>query len=87
MIPGLAQWVKDLALPQAAAQVTDSVWIHCLAYGVASSCSSDSTSGPYATGEAIKRKEKKKEGKKNHTDAHSFTRISSNPSDEKTKRK
>ena len=29
-IPGLAQWVKDLALPQASLEVTDVAWIwHC----------------------------------------------------------
>ena len=26
-IPGLTQWIKDLVLPQAAAQVTDATWI------------------------------------------------------------
>ena len=30
LIPGLAQWVKDLALLQAAAQIADVSWIwHC----------------------------------------------------------
>ena len=34
-IPGLTQWVKDLALPQAKAQVTDAAWIlHCCGCGV-----------------------------------------------------
>ena len=28
-IPGLVQWVKDLALPQAAVLVTDAAWIWC----------------------------------------------------------
>ena len=28
-IPGLAQWVKDPALSQAGAQVTDVAWIRC----------------------------------------------------------
>ena len=28
-IPGLAQWVKDQGLLQAAAQVTDAAWIPC----------------------------------------------------------
>ena len=28
-IPGLAQWVKDLALPQAATKVSDVAWIWC----------------------------------------------------------
>ena len=35
LIPGLAQWVKYPVLPQAAAQVTDVVWIwHCCGYGI-----------------------------------------------------
>ena len=29
LISALAQWVKDLALPQAAIQFTDVVWIQC----------------------------------------------------------
>ena len=29
LIPGLAQWVKDLALPQAAAEFADAAWIWC----------------------------------------------------------
>ena len=34
-IPGLAQWVKGLALPQAAAEVTDAAGIwHCCGCGV-----------------------------------------------------
>ena len=34
-IPGPAQWVKNLALPQTAAQVADVAWIwHCYSYGV-----------------------------------------------------
>ena len=28
-MPGLSQWVKDPALPQAAAQITDMAWISC----------------------------------------------------------
>ena len=35
LIPGLAQWVKYPVLPQAAAQVTDVVWIwRCCGYGI-----------------------------------------------------
>ena len=35
LIPTLTQWVKDLALPQAAAQITDAAQIpHCCSYGV-----------------------------------------------------
>ena len=34
-IPGLAQWVKDPALPQAVVQVTDAAWIlGCRGYGI-----------------------------------------------------
>ena len=34
-IPDLAQWVKDLALPQASVQAADVAWIqHCCGYGV-----------------------------------------------------
>ena len=29
LIPGLVQWVKDLALLQAVAEVTDMAWIQC----------------------------------------------------------
>ena len=29
LIPGLTQWVKDLALPQAAAWLQDVTWIWC----------------------------------------------------------
>ena len=29
LIPGLTQWVDDLALPQAAVQVADVTWIWC----------------------------------------------------------
>ena len=29
LIPGLTQWVKDPALPQAAVQVADVAWIWC----------------------------------------------------------
>ena len=44
-IPGLTQWVKDLALPQAVVQVTDVAQIqHCCGTGL--NCSSDSTPSP-----------------------------------------
>ena len=45
LIPGLTQWIKDPALPQAAAQVADIDQIHSIVVAVAqaSSCSSDST--------------------------------------------
>ena len=34
-IPGLAQWVKDLALPGTVLYVADAAWIqHCYGYGV-----------------------------------------------------
>ena len=35
LIPGLAQWVKDPALPQAAAEIADAAWIlHCYGCGI-----------------------------------------------------
>ena len=43
-IPGLAQWVKDLVLLQAAAQVTDMAWIWCCCgCGIGRHCGSHST--------------------------------------------
>ena len=43
-IPGLAQWVKDLALPGAVVEVVDVARIlHCCGCGVGGSCSSDWT--------------------------------------------
>ena len=46
-IPGLAQWVKDPALPQAAAQVkgVTQIW-RCCGYGVGFHYSSKSTPSP-----------------------------------------
>ena len=59
-IPGLAQRVKDPALPQCATLVTDMAWIWCCrGSGVALSCSSDLTPSlgtSYATAEALKPK-------------------------------
>ena len=46
-IPGLVQWVKDLALPQTVAYVSPAAPIQPLAQEL-----------PYATGVAIKRKKK-----------------------------
>ena len=47
LIPGLAQWVKDAALPQAAVWVSDAVQILvAVAVAYAGSFSSDSTSSP-----------------------------------------
>ena len=35
LIPGLTQWVKDLALPRAVVWVANVAWIwHCCGYGV-----------------------------------------------------
>ena len=46
-IPGLSPWVKALALPQAAVQVTDVAWIpSCCGCSIGRSCSSNSTPGP-----------------------------------------
>ena len=45
--PGLTQWVKNLVLPQTAAQVTHVAWIRCChGCGVVLSCSSNSTPSP-----------------------------------------
>ena len=45
LIPGLTQWVKNLALLQAVAQVTNVAWIvHCHGCGIALSYSCNSTS-------------------------------------------
>ena len=41
-IPGLTQWVKDLALPQAVVYVTDTTQIRCCC-GVGGTCSFNST--------------------------------------------
>ena len=44
LIPSLAQWVKDLALPPTVAQVADVALLpHCCGCGVGLSCNSDST--------------------------------------------
>ena len=64
MIPGLAQWVKDLALPQATVQVTEAAQIqYCRGGDIDCSSSSHLTPGqklPYGTGAAIKRKKIKR---------------------------
>ena len=45
--PGLVQWVKDPALPQAVVEVADAAQIWCCCdCGVGHSCNSDSTPGP-----------------------------------------
>ena len=64
LIPGLAQWIKDPALPQAAAQVSDAALIqYCWGCGTGWQLQLRFDPWPknvhYATGEAIKRKEKK----------------------------
>ena len=61
-IPGLPQWVKDLASLQAAVYITDvaRIW-HCRGCGEGLSCSSDRPlvwELPCATGVALKRKKK-----------------------------
>ena len=62
-IPGLAQWVKDSALPQAVAQVTDVAWIwYCHGCGVGCNCSSDAAPG-LGTSMPHRCSHRKKEGK------------------------
>ena len=47
LLPGLTQWVKDLALPQAAVQVTDATQSQiAVAVAQVGRCSSDSTPQP-----------------------------------------
>ena len=63
LIPGLTQWVKDLALPQPAVQIADvaCIW-HCCGCSIGPSCSSKSTPGPelpYTTGMVLKSKKEK----------------------------
>ena len=64
LIPGFAQWVKDLALPCAVVWVPDMAWIlHCYGY-----CEPAATAPigplawefPYAAGAAQKSKKKKR---------------------------
>ena len=58
-IPGLAQWVKDLALLQAVAEIADAGWFQCCHdCGIGLSGSSDSTPAreiPHDAGVAIKK--------------------------------
>ena len=60
MIPDVAQWVKDLALPQAMAQVMDMAQILCCRAVTQASAEAPSQplaqELPYARREAIKRK-------------------------------
>ena len=64
LIPGPAQWVKDLVLPRAVVQVTDTDWIRsgvAMAVAVASSKAPIQPLAwklPYATGVALKKKKK-----------------------------
>ena len=65
LIPGLNEWVKDLALPWAVVYTADSTWIpRWCSCGVGQSYSSNWTpdlEGPYASGVALKRKNKTKQ--------------------------
>ena len=61
LIPGLAQWVKDPAFSQAAAQVVDASRIPCCCgYGIGFPAPIGPLSWelPYAAGGALKRKKK-----------------------------
>ena len=55
--PGLAQWVKDPALLQAAAEVTDVAWVWrcCGRPAAAAPVQPLAWELPYAVGEALKR--------------------------------
>ena len=81
-MPGLVQWVKDLVLPQAAAQVADMVWSQCcLGCGIGLSCHSDSTPslGTYMCwrcGCVVKKKKKKPKAK--NRPSSFFSCLSSN---------
>ena len=56
-IPGLAQWVKDTALPQVETEVTYAAQIQCcLGYGQAEAAAPLAQELPYVTGATIKRK-------------------------------
>ena len=62
-IPDIAQWVKDLALPQAAAEVADAPQILCCCglwcrLAAAALIQPLSQELPYAAGVALKRKKK-----------------------------
>ena len=63
-IPGLAQWLKDLIVPQATVLVADAAQIQgCCGYGIGHRCSSNSIPSlglPYATSAAVKMRGKKK---------------------------
>ena len=59
LIPTLAQWVKDLALPWAVAQVADVAWIwSCYSHNIGwqLQLQIEAWELPYATGVALKRK-------------------------------
>ena len=58
-MPGITQWVKDMALLQALLLVTDMAQIWCHGWGVSFSCSSNSTPSP-GTSVCHKRSLKKK---------------------------
>ena len=72
-IPGLTQWVKDLALPQAAAWVADAAWVqscHGCAVAAAAPIRPLAQELPYAAGTATKSK-RTKERKKASGEAES----------------
>ena len=80
LIPGLAQWVKNLAWPWAVVQVADvaRIW-HCCGWAVASKYRSYqplSWEPPYAMGVALKRqKTRKKEKKEKERASHKNLNI------------
>ena len=74
LIPGLPQWVKDLVLPQAAAQVTDEPELlrkWCRPAGAAPILPL-AWELPYAAGATVKSKQNQKQTQTNKKIPHSF---------------
>ena len=57
-IPGLAQWVKDLALPQAVVYVTDVAQIWCCCGQQQQQIRPLARATPYAVGSTLKKKKR-----------------------------
>ena len=70
LIPGLAHWVKDSALPRAVVQVADVAWIlRCCGSGIGLAATAPirllAQKLPYATGAALEKTKTNKQTKKN----------------------